>query len=187
MRMGNSACIIALMCLCVGSGLQGAPARAVAAHVVEASISLRFAPPKGWIRDPAAEKKLGLYRGYIPAGSTFENAESAITVSFDKKDEKTAGLDTLKNYFADDMRQTLQQVPDAQFARWQPSKLDPAVVPYMSIEIYGKERNQPAPQHLVIVDAGDGFYSVTVTAQTREMLKADKFDTFFNSLAVSSQ
>ena len=156
-----------------------------AAVTAPAGQALSFAPPAGWVKDADAAKKLSLYAAYVPNGTKVETADSAITISFDKKDPNTPGLDNLKNYFADDMRQTLAQAPGAQFERWQPSKLDATRVHYMSIEIYGKQRNQPAPQHLVIIDAGDGFYSVVVTARTRDSLKATVFDDFFNSLTLS--
>jgi hypothetical protein len=130
------------------------------------------------VKDEKAAKKLGIEAVIVPAGQSMESADAAITISFDKKDATTECRENLKSYFAYDMRQTLAQAPGAKFARWQPSKLDPAKLSYMSIEIYGAERNRPAPQPLVIVDTGDGFFSVTITTRTREDLQLPVYDQF---------
>jgi hypothetical protein len=80
---------------------------------------------QGWTEDKTAETKLSLYRVLVPSGTKMENADRIITIAFQKKDSSKPELDTLKNFFKVDLQDTLSQFPDAQFARWQPSKLDP--------------------------------------------------------------
>ncbi len=160
-------------------------ANAAYAQDSQAHTDLSFTVPVGWRKDEKAAKKMGLYMVLVPAGTPVETASAVITISFDKKDPKTDGLNDLKSYFAYDMRQTLAQAPAAKFARWQPSKLDPDKVPFMSIEIYGEQRNQPAPQHLLIVDSGDGFFSVALTVRAREDFQLPMYDQFFNGLGLT--
>jgi hypothetical protein len=152
---------------------------------VQPQSDLTFTVPVGWVRDERSAKKNGLFAALVPAGTSMDNADAVITISFDKKDPNTEGLENLKSYFAYDMRQTIAQAPGAKFARWQPSRLEPAKINFMSIEIYGSVRNQPAPQHLIIVDSGDGFYSIAVTVRTRDDLKLGIYDEFFNGLALT--
>ena len=82
----------------------------------------------------------------VPSGMTLENADKVITIAFQKKDSTKPALANLKDFLRADLQDTLAQFPDAQFARWQPSKLDPDKLTFMSMEMYGKEKNKPSPQ-----------------------------------------
>lgn len=146
---------------------------------------LSFAMPQGWQEDKNAATKLGLYRVLVPVRSQLKNSDKAITIAFQKKDRNKPGLDSLKNFFRADLQNTLAQFPDAQFVRWQPSKLDPAKVSFMSLEMYGKN-NKPSPQHFIIVEAPDGYFSVSLTVEKRDDLKLPLYDDFFNSLVIES-
>lgn len=147
---------------------------------------LSFAMPQGWAEDKDAEAKLGLYRVLVPSGAKVENANKVITIAFQKKDSSKPGLDNLKSFFKADLQNTLTQFPDAQFARWQPSKLDPAKVSFMGLEMYGKKKDRPSPQHFIVVEVSDGFFSVSLTVAKRDDLKLPVYDDFFNSLAIES-
>jgi hypothetical protein len=147
---------------------------------------LSLGMPQGWAEDKDAEAKLGLYRVLVPSGTNLANANKVITIAFQKKDSSKPGLDTLKAFFKTDLQDTLNQFPDAQFARWQPSKLDPAKVSFMSLEMYGKKKDMPSPQHFMIVEAADGFFSVSLTVADKDDLKLPVYDDFFNSLAIES-
>jgi hypothetical protein len=35
----------------------------------------------------------------------------------------------------------------------------------MSLEIFGKKKDQPSPQHILMINAGDGYFSITLTAE----------------------
>jgi hypothetical protein len=53
---------------------------------------------------------------------------------------------SLKGFFKEDLQETLAQFPDAQFARWQPPRLNPDKLHFMSIAMYGKEKDKPSPK-----------------------------------------
>lgn len=143
---------------------------------------LQYAPIAGWGRDEAAEKKLGLYAVLVPMGQSIDNAKSVITIAFQAKNANTEGLRNLTEFFKVDMMNMMQQFPDSQYVRWQPAGINPDVIPFMSIEVYGKEIDKPSPHRVVYVDSGDGFYSVTLTTEEREWLNRAEFLGFFDSL-----
>ena len=147
---------------------------------------LSFAMPQGWAEDKDAETKLGLYRVLVPSGAKLENANKVITIAFQKKDSSKPALGTLKAFFKANLQDTLTQFPDAQFARWQPSKLDPAKVTFLGLEMYGKKKDEPSPQHFIVAEVSDGFFSVSLTVANRDDLKLPIYDDFFNSLAIES-
>jgi hypothetical protein len=146
--------------------------------------TLSFGMPQGWVKDEKAAKKLGLHSALVPSGMTLENADRVITIAFQKKDANKPGLENLKTFVKVDLQDTLAQFPDAQFVKWQPSKLDPDKLDYWSIELYGKQKNKPSPQRLVVLDAGDGYFSISLTAGTRNDLQLAMYDEFFNSLRI---
>jgi hypothetical protein len=146
--------------------------------------SLSFVIPQGWVRDEKGAKKAGLHSVLVPSGMTLENADKAITIAFQKKDPNKSGLENLKSFFKVDLQDILTQFPDAQFVRWQPSKLDPDKLDFMSIEMYGKKKNEPPPNRSVILDTGDGFFSVALTVHTRSELQLPMYEEFFNSLGL---
>jgi hypothetical protein len=148
---------------------------------------LSFAVPRGWVKDEEAAKKFGLQSVLVPAGMTWESAGRLITISFQKKDAHKSGFENLETFFKVDLQDTRARFPDAQFAKWQPSKLDPGRVDFMSMEMYGKARNKPSPQRFVILDAGDGYFSISLTVGTRSDLQLPIDDEFFNSLGVASR
>ncbi len=148
---------------------------------------LNFTAPSGWSDDAEAARKLGLYRVLVPQGSTLQNANKAITVAFQRKDVTQAGLENLENFARVDLQQMITQFPNAQFARWQPSKLDPDKIRFWSIEIFGKKKDQPSPQRVVIIDSGDGYFSLTLTASIRSELQGHVYDDFFNSISLSGK
>jgi hypothetical protein len=82
---------------------------------------------------------------------------------------------------------TLKRFPDLQASRWQPKDLDPDRVRYMSIELFGKEPNQPPPHRLVIIDSGDGFYSITFTDVVRLRLSDPLVEKFFGSIRLEQK
>jgi hypothetical protein len=146
--------------------------------------SLSFVIPQGWARDEKGAKKAGLQSALVPSGMTLENADKVITIAFQKKDPNKPGLEDLKSFFKVDLQDILTQFPEAQFVRWQPSKLDPDKFDFMSIEMYGKKKNEPPPNRSVILDTGNGFLSVALTVQTQSELQAPMYDAFFNSLGL---
>ena len=107
-----------------------------------------------------------------------------ITIAFQKKDATKSGLETLKNFVKVDLENTLSEFPDTQFAKWQPSKLDPDKLNFWSMEEYGRKKNMPSPHRVLILDSGDGYFSFSVTVETRDDLRLPVYEEFFNSLAI---
>jgi hypothetical protein len=146
--------------------------------------ALVFVTPVGWSEDREAAKKLGLYDVLVPNGTKLDNANKVITIAFQRKDSAKPGLDTLEHFFRGDLQDTLSKYPDAQFSKWQPSRLNPDKIKFFSLEMYGKRKDQPSPQRFLILDAGDGYYSVGLTAETRSEIQLPAYEDFFNSLAL---
>ena len=145
---------------------------------------LSFVIPQGWIKDEKAAKKLGLHSVLVPVGMTLENADKVITIAFQKKDPRKPGLENLRDFVTADRQNTLSHFPDAQFGKWQPAKLDPDKLNFVSFEMYGKEKNKPSPQRFVVLDAGDGYFSVALTTGTRKDLQLPMYEEFFNTLGI---
>jgi hypothetical protein len=131
--------------------------------------------------DKEAADKMGLYAVILPKGTTIDNTDKVITIAFQKKDN-TPGLKNLAAFFRADMQNTMAQFPDMQGARWQPSGLDPNKITFMSIEVFGKKKDQPSPHHLLMLDAGDGYFSISLTADTLKELNQPQYEEFFNSM-----
>jgi len=145
---------------------------------------LMFAIPPNWIKDEKSAKKTGIYSVLVPKGMKLGNTDRVITIAFQKKADKP-GMEDLKAFFKEDLQETLALYPDAQFVRWQPAKLDPAKIDFVSLEMYGKEKDKPSPQRFLILDSGDGYYSVSVTVSTRDDLQLPVYEDFFNSLSLA--
>jgi hypothetical protein len=112
------------------------------------------------------------------------NTDRVITIAFQKKADKP-GMEDLKAFFKEDLQETLALYPNAQFVRWQSAKLDPAKIDFVSLEMYGKEKDKPSPQRFLILDSGDGYYSVSVTVSIRDDLQLPVYEDFFNSLSLA--
>jgi hypothetical protein len=56
----------------------------------------------------------------------------------------------------------------------------------MSLEVYGKRKDKPSPQHLVIVEATDGYLSISLTVESRDDLELPLHDDFFNNLDIET-
>lgn len=143
---------------------------------------LGFIIPEKWESDAAAAKQYGLAAVLVPSGQTMSSAKIVITVAFQRKDPNNVGLDSLESFFRADVGNVLKQFPDARAERWQPSRLDPSALRFMSLEMYGRSKDRPSPHRFVLVDSGDGFFSLTLTAETRNELRREEYDRFFNSL-----
>jgi len=147
---------------------------------------LTFVIPLNWVKDEKGAKKIGMYSVLVPKGMRIENADRVIAIAFQKKAYKP-GMENLKAFFKEDLQETLAQFPDAQFVRWQPRKLDPDKIDFVSLEMYGKEKNKPSPQRFLILDSGDGYYSVSVTVSARNDLQLPLYEDFFDSLSLAPQ
>src|SRR5262249_21982034 len=134
-----------------------------AARAEQPAKTIAYRIPEGWVSDKDGARRVGADRMFMPKGMTREKTDRAITIAYQAKDPKQEPIADLQSYFKYEMALTLERFPDMQAIRWQPRGLDPDRVPFMSIELFGKEANRPPPHRLLIVDSGDGFYSITFT------------------------
>jgi len=148
-------------------------------HVSERKLT--FTVPKDWQVDEEATAKMGLYAVILPKGVKIEYADKVILMGFQYKDPKTPGMDTLANYQKANFDRARAQFPELQANKWRPSGLDPAKIDYLSAEHVSKS-GEPAPSRQLMIDAGDGFYNVQLTAQDVGELRKAAYDEFFNSL-----
>ena len=145
---------------------------------------LAYVLPSGWMADAAVARTIGLHAVLLPAGTNLENARAAITVAFQLKDPKKPGLVDLQSFVRVDMQNMLAAAPETEAKRWQPKGLNPDKVPFMSFEFYGPPGSKVSPQHVVYLDAGDGYFSVSLTVESRDALNAPEYEAFFSSLAL---
>lgn len=143
---------------------------------------LSFVIPNLWSLDKEAADKMGIYAVILPKGKTIDNTDKVITIAFQKKDPNIPELENLTDFFRADMQKSMAQFADMQGAKWQPSGLDPNKITFMSIEVFGKKKDQPSPHHLLMIDAGDGYFSITLTAETVRELHQSQYEQFFNSI-----
>ncbi len=145
-------------------------------------VTLTYDVPPGWAMDVAGARKAGVELMFLPKGKTPENTDRAIAIAYQAKDPKVPALADLESFVRADMAVTRQSFPDMLAERWQPKGLDPEKIRYLSVELYGSKPDRPPPHRVIIIDSGDGFYSITYTAETRDILHEAGVDAFFDSL-----
>ncbi len=148
--------------------------------------TIAYKIPDGWVLDAAGAKQVGAQLMFMPKGNSRAKTDRAITIAYQAKDPEQPAIADLDSYFRVEMELTLDRFPDLQAARWQPRGLDPDRVSYKSIELFGKEPNQPPPHRLLIIDSGDGFYSITFTDLVRTRLSEPLVEDFFGSIRLEA-
>lgn len=145
---------------------------------------LAYRVPDGWRADAEAATKAGLTALLLPVGRTVAEADAAMTIAFQRKDATKPGLATLKGFFAVDMENMLEQFPDTDLVLWKPRGLDPGAVPFMSVELRANGPRAASPARVVFIDAGDGFYSITLTTAHMDAFSDKRLVQFFDSPAL---
>ena len=133
--------------------------------------------------DKKAAEKTGVFMILLPKGSTLEQSDRVITIAFQKRDANAPELATLDAFFRSDLENTVRAFPGLEAARWQPSGLDPTKLDFRSLEVFG---GKASPHRVVFLAVPDGFFSVTVTVESREALETPIYGTFFNSLGIAN-
>ncbi len=168
-------------------GLVLAAALAATAAGKPAPATLAYDVPPGWVMDAPGARKAGVELMFLPKGRTPENTDRAIAIAYQAKDPNVPALADLESFVRADMAVTRQSFPDMLAERWQPKGLDPGKIRYLSVELYGSKPDRPPPHRVIIIDAGDGFYSITYTAETRDILHEAAVDAFFDSMRLEAQ
>lgn len=176
--MRNRAAIVVLVLAAAARAFAGAaPAGAPA--------TLGYDVPPGWVLDAAGARKAGVELMFLPRGKTPETTDRAIAIAYQTKNPQIPDLADLEAFARADMAATREQFPEMLADRWQPRGLDPRKIRYLSVELYGPTPNRPPPHRVIMIDAGDGFYSITYTAETRAILALPEVDAFFDSLRLT--
>lgn len=150
----------------------------------ESENKLSFSIPKNWVLDKEAASKLGLYAVLLPEGMKMEEAGRVITIHFQKKDSRVPELATLESYYKQAFDSARKKYPNVEARSWRPSGLDASKVKYLSQELAAKD-DTFTPNHLLIIDAGDGYFTIALAAQDVEELNQARYDEFFSSLRVT--
>jgi hypothetical protein len=140
---------------------------------------LSYRIPKDWVSDPDTADRMNLTALLLPEGETYQSADRIITVAYQ---EKRPGLPipaTLRQFFDSEMSQLLRMFPDLSSESWQPPSMEKTEFHYAGLEIFG---DIPRSIRIVMVDAGDGFYSIHAQARYRPDLDGDDVRMFFDSL-----
>ena len=149
--------------------------------------TLTYDVPAGWVMDAPGARKAGVELMFLPKGKTPQNTDRAIAIAYQAKDPKVPALADLESFVRADMAVTRQSFPDMLAERWQPKGLDPAKIRYLSVELYGSKPDRPPPHRVIMIDSGDGFYSITYTAETRDILHEASVDAFFDSIRLRAE
>jgi hypothetical protein len=140
---------------------------------------LSYRIPQNWVSDPEMAEKLNLTALLVPEGETFQSADRIITVAYQEKRPGLPIPSTLRQFFDSEMSQLVRMFPDLDSEPWHPLSMEKTEFHYAGLEIFG---DIPRSIRIVMVDAGDGFYSVHAQVSYRPDLDGDDVRMFFDSL-----
>lgn len=140
---------------------------------------LSYRIPRNWVADLATATEMNLSALLVPQGETYRTAGALITVAYQEKRPGLPLPSTLEEFFMAEMEPLLRMYPDLESESWRPKSLDGTDLDYAGLEVFG-----PVPRfiRIVMVDAGDGFYSVHAQVRLREDLDREDLAGFFDSL-----
>lgn len=140
---------------------------------------LSYRIPRGWVSDREGAGKRALSALLMPEGTNLDSAEAVITIAFQGKRTSPFRQPSLKGFFMAEMRKLLLVFPDLKSESWKPSSLEATSLDVASLEISGVT---PGPLRVVMIDAGDGYYSIHLSVRKHEDLERPDVRTFFESL-----
>jgi hypothetical protein len=140
---------------------------------------LSYRIPQQWVSDPDTAETMNLTALLLPEGETFQTADRIITVAYQEKRPGLPIPSTLRQFFDSEMSQLLRMFPDLDSRSWQPPSMEKTEFHYAGLEIFG---DIPRSIRIIMVDAGDGFYSIHAQARYRPDLDGDDVRMFFDSL-----
>ena len=145
------------------------------------SYRLSYQIPSGWASDHDLARKRELTALLLPGGKTTQTAEAMITIAFEGKKSGPFVPQTLEKYFYYEMSKLLRIFPEMKSTEWRPDSLDhlESDVDVASLEVYVARRG---PMRLVMIDVGDGYYSISLGVNEHELFDREDIKDFFNSL-----
>ena len=151
------------------------------AETRSSSYRLSYRIPLGWASNHDLARKRELTALLLPGGKTTRTAEAVITIAFEGKRSGRPIPPTLKQYFYSEMSKLLRMFPEMKSIEWRPRSLDELEleVDVASLEMYVARRG---PMRLVMIDVGDGYYSISLGVNEHELFDRDDIKDFFNSL-----
>jgi hypothetical protein len=142
---------------------------------------LSYQIPNGWASDHELARKRELTALLMPTGKTYRDAEAMILIAFEGKHRNRPSPQTLEQYFYSEMGMLLRMFPEMTSIEWRPDSLDEieVEVEVASIEVYVARRG---PMRLVMMDVGDGYYSISLGVKEHRLFDRDDIKDFFSSL-----
>jgi len=140
---------------------------------------LSYQIPNGWASDHELARKRELTALLLPGGKTYRDAEAMILIAFEGKHRNRPSPQTLKQYFYSEMGTLLRMFPEMTSIEWRPESLEEIDVEVASIEVYVARRG---PMRLVMIDVGDGYYSISLSVTEHQLFDRDDIKNFFSSL-----
>ena len=140
---------------------------------------LSYRIPTDWIADRDTAAKMNLSTLLVPEGQTYQTASAIITVAYQAKRPELPLPKTLQEFFMAETAPLLRMFPDLESRSWRPHSVDSTDLDYAGLEVFG---DIPRKIRIVMVDAGDGFYSVHAQVGFLGDLERDDLNGFFDSL-----
>lgn len=140
---------------------------------------LSYRIPRDWVADRDTAAKMNLSTLLVPEGQTYQTASAIITVAYQEKRPGLPLPSTLEEFFMAEMAPLLRMFPDLESKSWRPHSIDSTELDYAGLEVFG---DIPRKIRIVMVDAGDGFYSVHAQVGFLGDLERDDLNGFFDSL-----
>ena len=180
MRRTSSIRALVIVALCGLTAAGGTVADdAVPGADRSSSWRLSYRIPQRWVSDPDTAERLNLTALLLPEGETYQSADRIITVAYQEKRPGLPIPSTLRQFFDSEMSQLLRMFPDLSSESWQPASMERTEFHYAGLEIFG---DIPRSIRIIMVDAGDGFYSIHAQARYRPDLDGHDVRMFFDSL-----
>ena len=140
---------------------------------------LSYRIPRDWVADRDTAARMNLSTLLVPEGQTYQTASAIITVAYQEKRPELPLPSTLEEFFMAEMAPLLRMFPDLESRSWRPESVDSTDLDYAGLEVFG---DIPRKLRIVMVDAGDGFYSVHAQVGFLGDLDRDDLNGFFDSL-----
>ena len=156
--------------------------RNVTVKAPASKVSLTLAIPVILKQDNASAAKYKMVAAFDTEGKDLTLANCFLTVDFDPKGLADGSTADIKTYFGYQMEQLTDHIPNLQFSHWQPAHLNPDKVNFMAIETKPDEEKHYAPEHMLVLEVADGFYTISFHTRDAKLLDVQPVTDIFDSL-----
>ncbi len=137
--------------------------------------------PDNWFTDKETAAKIRAWVVARPKESKIEDDKRLLTINFEKKDPNIDTHADLTSYLNWNFDRARIRFPNLKVNKWQPARLDASKFNFVSKELV-TEGGKAMPNHTLIIDSGDGYFTITLAAQNVEELNQPQYDDIFNSI-----